>query len=230
MPKIQWEHLPREKWAHLRDRAKERQISQKDLFALAEWKAEDPDVPDDDWYKDFGTFKLCGTGKFPSTFLNGRTGSPRKVSIKALVALASRLTHALRKVARPADHFVSRKGRCGTSQDSEFVRLWKEYGERFSIDFIAKSWRIAFVDPMREVRNQIVHDGGEANPSRVAIMKGRHATCPLSPQGAEGSVFEVRTPIPRPKGKGRCRPPATGDVSRERGAVGHTIGGVTHLQ
>jgi hypothetical protein len=42
MPKIQWEHLPREKWAHLRDRAKERQISQKDLFALAEWKAEDP--------------------------------------------------------------------------------------------------------------------------------------------------------------------------------------------
>jgi hypothetical protein len=92
--------------------------------------------------------------------LNGRTGSPRKVSIKALVALASRLTHALRKVARPADHFVSRKGRCGTSQDSEFVRLWKEYGERFSIDFIANSWRIAFVDAMREARNQIVHDGG----------------------------------------------------------------------
>ncbi|MBL8294839.1 MAG: hypothetical protein JNN08_23540 [Bryobacterales bacterium] len=45
MPKIQWERLPREKWVHLRDRAKERQISQEDLFALAEWKAEDPDVP-----------------------------------------------------------------------------------------------------------------------------------------------------------------------------------------
>jgi hypothetical protein len=48
----------REKWAHFRDRAKERQISREDLFALAEWKAEDPDVPDGEWYKDFGTFKL----------------------------------------------------------------------------------------------------------------------------------------------------------------------------
>jgi hypothetical protein len=51
MPKIQWEQLPREKWAHLRDRAKERKIS------------------DGDWYKDFGTFKLCGAGRYPSTFL-----------------------------------------------------------------------------------------------------------------------------------------------------------------
>jgi hypothetical protein len=40
MPKIQWERLPREKWAHLRDRAKERKISQEDLFDLAEWKAQ----------------------------------------------------------------------------------------------------------------------------------------------------------------------------------------------
>ena len=53
----------------LADRAKQRQISQKDLFALAEWKAEDPDVPDGDWYKDFGTFKLCGNGRFPRAFL-----------------------------------------------------------------------------------------------------------------------------------------------------------------
>jgi hypothetical protein len=42
------------KWAHLRERAKERQISQQDLFALAKWKSEDPDVPDGDWCKDFG--------------------------------------------------------------------------------------------------------------------------------------------------------------------------------
>jgi hypothetical protein len=45
MPKIQWERLPREKWAHLRDRARERRVSQDDLFELAEWKAQDPDVP-----------------------------------------------------------------------------------------------------------------------------------------------------------------------------------------
>ena len=69
MPKIQWERLPREKWVHLRDRAKERKISEDDLFDLAEWKAEDPDVPDGEWYKDFGSFKLCGAGKYPSTFL-----------------------------------------------------------------------------------------------------------------------------------------------------------------
>jgi len=69
MPKIQWERLPREKWAHLRHRAKERQISEGDLFELAEWKARDPDVPDGEWYKDFGTFKLCGAGRYPSTFL-----------------------------------------------------------------------------------------------------------------------------------------------------------------
>jgi hypothetical protein len=69
MPKIQWERLPREKWAHLRDRAKDRRISEDDLFKLAEWKAQDPDVPDGDWFKDFGTFKLCGAGRRPSTFL-----------------------------------------------------------------------------------------------------------------------------------------------------------------
>lgn len=69
MPKIQWQRLPREKWAHLRDRAKERQISQDDLYALAKWKQQDVDVPEGDWYKDFGTFKLCGRGRFPRTFL-----------------------------------------------------------------------------------------------------------------------------------------------------------------
>jgi hypothetical protein len=69
MHKIQWERLPREKWAHLRDGTRERQISEEDLFEVAEWKAQDPDVPDGEWYKDFGTFKLCGSGKFPSTFL-----------------------------------------------------------------------------------------------------------------------------------------------------------------
>ena len=63
------EHLPQEKWAHLRDRAKQRKISMEDLFELAEWKAQNPQVPDGPWYKDFGTFKLCGIGKYPSTFL-----------------------------------------------------------------------------------------------------------------------------------------------------------------
>jgi hypothetical protein len=69
MPKIQWDHLPRDKWAHLRERARERKISMDDLFQLSEWKALDPDVPNGEWYKDFGSFKLCGKGRLPSTFL-----------------------------------------------------------------------------------------------------------------------------------------------------------------
>jgi hypothetical protein len=69
MPPVQWDRLPREKWVHLRDRARQRLISEEDLFALADWKAQNPDVPEGEWYKDFGTFKLCGKGKYPSTFL-----------------------------------------------------------------------------------------------------------------------------------------------------------------
>lgn len=37
-----------QKWAHLRDRAKERRIAQADLLALGDWKAQDSDVPDVD--------------------------------------------------------------------------------------------------------------------------------------------------------------------------------------
>jgi len=65
-------------WVHLRKRAKERQISEKGLFELGEWKMQDPDVPDGEWYKDFGTFKLCGNGKFPSTFLLAGHAARRK--------------------------------------------------------------------------------------------------------------------------------------------------------
>jgi hypothetical protein len=28
-----------------------------------------PDVPNGAWYKDFGSFKLCGEGQYPKTFL-----------------------------------------------------------------------------------------------------------------------------------------------------------------
>jgi hypothetical protein len=79
----------------------------------------------------------------------------------ALVALSTLLTHALRKMARMAEHF------CPSTHDyngrSEFARLWTEYTERFSIDFKANAERIAFVESMRQVRNQIVHEGAEAH-------------------------------------------------------------------
>lgn len=78
MPKVQWERLPREKWVHLRDRAKQRAISEDDLFDLAEWKAQDPDVPDGDWYKDFGTFKIVRYRPIPKHVLAGRTNRSRE--------------------------------------------------------------------------------------------------------------------------------------------------------
>jgi hypothetical protein len=40
-----------------------------DLFALEEWRRHSPDVPDGPWYKDFGSFKLCGEDQYPKTFL-----------------------------------------------------------------------------------------------------------------------------------------------------------------
>jgi hypothetical protein len=68
MPKIQWERLPREKWAHLRDRARERRVSQDDLFELAEWKAQDPDVPDGEWYRISEPLSSAVRGSFQVPF------------------------------------------------------------------------------------------------------------------------------------------------------------------
>jgi hypothetical protein len=92
-------------------------------------------------------------------------GQERFLRNMAVVALASRLTHSLRNMAKSAETFSPRKRRYGNKHKriSEFAQLWLEYQERFGIDFIANKDRIAFVDTMREVRNQIVHDGSEAN-------------------------------------------------------------------
>jgi len=69
VPKIQWLDLPTELRQHLFDRAKERKITVEDLFALEEWRKRSPEVPKGAWYKDFGSFKLCGEGQYPKTFL-----------------------------------------------------------------------------------------------------------------------------------------------------------------
>lgn len=84
----------------------------------------------------------------------------------ALVALASRLTHSLRNMSKSAESFSPRtkehKKRYKKTHLSEFQRLWLEYSERFGIDFVVNKDRIAFVDVMNDVRNQIVHEGAEA--------------------------------------------------------------------
>ena len=69
MPKILWNDLPLSIRDHLLERARERQVSFDDLYRLKEWRESGPEAPDGDWYKDFGSFKLCGQGKDPKTFL-----------------------------------------------------------------------------------------------------------------------------------------------------------------
>jgi hypothetical protein len=70
MPTIaRWADLPLNVRQHLLDRMRDRAITISDLNQLRLWIESQPEVPEGDWYKDFGTFKICGEGKFPKTFL-----------------------------------------------------------------------------------------------------------------------------------------------------------------
>ncbi len=69
MPRIERTDLPTALRDHLFERARERRVSATDLYALKLWRESQPDAPDGDWYKDFGSFKICGSGTHPKTFL-----------------------------------------------------------------------------------------------------------------------------------------------------------------
>ena len=69
MPKIQWQKLPPAVLLHLVERVKDRAISAADLQKLDDWKRTEPEGPDGPWFKDFGSFKICGNGALPLTFL-----------------------------------------------------------------------------------------------------------------------------------------------------------------
>ena len=70
MPKIaRWAELPSNVRQHLVDRMRDRAITISDLDQLRLWIESQPEVPEGYWYKDFGSFKICGEGKFPKTFL-----------------------------------------------------------------------------------------------------------------------------------------------------------------
>ena len=69
LPKIRFSDLPRGLWQHLLDRVEERQITLGDLRRLQQWVKSEPFAPDGDWYKDFGSFKLCGSNEYPKTIL-----------------------------------------------------------------------------------------------------------------------------------------------------------------
>lgn len=69
MPRIRFSNLPRSLWEHLLQRIEERRISLDDLRLLQDWVRSEPHAPDGDWYKDFGSFLLCGSGEYPKTIL-----------------------------------------------------------------------------------------------------------------------------------------------------------------
>jgi hypothetical protein len=80
MPKIQWTDLPPALRNHLFDRLRERKIKAEDLYLLKLWRETEPEAPDGPWYKDFGSFKICGEGRYPKTFLlRGQTAKGRKL-------------------------------------------------------------------------------------------------------------------------------------------------------
>ena len=77
MPKIDgWQKLPPRVRQHLIDRMQDRSITVADLNQLRLWIETEPEVPDGDWFRDFGSFKICGEGKYPKTFL--LAGQPAK--------------------------------------------------------------------------------------------------------------------------------------------------------
>lgn len=76
MPKIQWTSLPPALRDHLFDRLRERKITAEDLYQLKLWRESEPDAPDGPWWRDFGSFKICGEGRYPKTLLLG--GQPAK--------------------------------------------------------------------------------------------------------------------------------------------------------
>jgi len=80
MPKIRWANLPPALRDHLFERLRERKISAEDLFRLKVWRESNPEAPDGPWYKDFDSFKLCGEGPYPKTFLlQGQSATGQKL-------------------------------------------------------------------------------------------------------------------------------------------------------
>lgn len=64
-----WSKLPQAIRDHLIERMRDRNINLENLNQLRLWLESRPVVPEGLWYKEFGSFKLCGEGAFPKTFL-----------------------------------------------------------------------------------------------------------------------------------------------------------------
>jgi hypothetical protein len=70
VPKVElWSRFPPAIRRHLIERMHDRSIGIDDLNQLRLWVESSPEVPEGEWVKDFGSFKLCGEGRLPKTFL-----------------------------------------------------------------------------------------------------------------------------------------------------------------
>lgn len=70
MPQLEtWPRIPAPIRDHLVERMRDHNLSLDDLNQLRLWLESKPEVPIGPWFKDFGSFKLCGEGRYPKTFL-----------------------------------------------------------------------------------------------------------------------------------------------------------------
>jgi hypothetical protein len=90
LPTIQWSNLPPALRGHLFERLRERKISTDDIYQLKLWRESNPEAPEGPWFKDFGSFKICGHEQYPKTFLlRGQAAKGQK-----LIAKQGRLSRA----------------------------------------------------------------------------------------------------------------------------------------
>ena len=69
MPKVRRKNVPPALLNHLLDRIEERRIPADQLGLLATWLAQEPDVPNDKWFKRFPGMTVCGEGELVKAFL-----------------------------------------------------------------------------------------------------------------------------------------------------------------
>jgi hypothetical protein len=71
LPKIRFANLPGPLWEHILERVAERAMTLDDLQRLRSWVVTELGRPDGDWYKDFGSFIICGTGEYKTILKKG---------------------------------------------------------------------------------------------------------------------------------------------------------------
>ena len=69
MPRVRRENLPRALWAHLVARMHQREISIQQLYLLSKWLDDEPEVPNEPWFKRFPEMTVCGEGELVKNFL-----------------------------------------------------------------------------------------------------------------------------------------------------------------